>query len=81
MMRRGGADRIRTGVRGFAGPCLTSRPPRRRSFHRIRRAAELDFAFSAVRVDATSRGGCQLASAKEFLREGRKHRQSLVMKM
>ena len=26
--RRGG-DRNRTGVRGFAGPCLTTRPPRR----------------------------------------------------
>jgi hypothetical protein len=24
-----GADRSRTGVRGFAGPCLTTRPPRR----------------------------------------------------
>src|SRR5215207_8022484 len=28
-MTVGGADRIRTGVRGFAGLCLTSRPPRR----------------------------------------------------
>ena len=27
-------DRIRTGVRGFAGLCLTSRPPRRRVCHR-----------------------------------------------
>jgi hypothetical protein len=27
--RTRGADRIRTGVRGFAGLCLTSRPPRR----------------------------------------------------
>jgi hypothetical protein len=26
---RGGAERIRTAVRGFAGPCLTTRPPRR----------------------------------------------------
>ena len=26
---RRGADRIRTGVRGFAGLCLTSRPRRR----------------------------------------------------
>jgi hypothetical protein len=46
-MNRGGADRIRTGVRGFAGLCLTTRPPRRqeiivpselfrvRSLHRI----------------------------------------------
>src|SRR5262245_525231 len=25
-----GADRIRTGVRGFAGLCLTTRPPRRK---------------------------------------------------
>jgi hypothetical protein len=33
-----GAERIRTAVRGFAGPCLTSRPPRRRGFHRIRRS-------------------------------------------
>jgi hypothetical protein len=28
-----GAERIRTAVRGFAGPCLTTRPPRR-SHHR-----------------------------------------------
>ena len=27
--REGGAERIRTAVRGFAGPCLTTRPPRR----------------------------------------------------
>ena len=28
-MRARGAERIRTAVRGFAGPCLTTRPPRR----------------------------------------------------
>ena len=28
-----GADRIRTGVRGFAGLCLTSRPPRQKDVH------------------------------------------------
>ena len=29
-----GAERIRTAVRGFAGLCLTSRPPRQRASHR-----------------------------------------------
>jgi hypothetical protein len=33
-----GADRIRTGVRGFAGLCLTTRPPRR---HEIIVSSEL----------------------------------------
>ena len=36
-----GADRIRTGVRGFAGLCLTSRPPRRRACHRTGRKVGL----------------------------------------
>jgi len=38
---RRGADRIRTGVRGFAGLCLTSRPPRRRACHRSGRKVAL----------------------------------------
>src|SRR5436190_4763801 len=31
-----GGDRNRTGVRGFAGPCLTTRPPRRNTRARRR---------------------------------------------
>ena len=36
VMSSGGAERIRTAVRGFAGPCLTTRPPRPARFHGIR---------------------------------------------
>jgi hypothetical protein len=36
-----GAERIRTAVRGFAGLCLTSRPPRQRACHRSGRNVEL----------------------------------------
>jgi hypothetical protein len=37
-----GAERTRTAVRGFAGPCLTSRPPRQRAFHGIRLSGKLE---------------------------------------
>ena len=36
-----GAERIRTAVRGFAGLCLTSRPPRQRACHRSGRKVAL----------------------------------------
>jgi hypothetical protein len=38
---KGGAERIRTAVRGFAGPCLTTRPPRQGKNHRIERRFHL----------------------------------------